>query len=50
MVPHSILCLEGSTPEDKLLFFYHGLNGLDGLDGQVLWRTALQAEASWCVI
>ena len=23
---HSILCLEGSTPEDRF-FYYHGLNG-----------------------
>ena len=30
----ALCCLEGSTPKDGF-FFYHGLNGLNGV---VLWR------------
>ena len=35
MVPIWYSCLEGSTPQDGF-FFYHGLNGLDGLNGFTL--------------
>ena len=38
MMPHmSLCCLEGSTAKDGF-FFYHGLNGLNGLNEVVLWR------------
>ena len=33
----ALCCLDGSTPEDGF-FFYHGLNGLNGLNEVVLWR------------
>ena len=33
----ALCCLEGSTPEDGF-FFYHGLNGLNGLNKVALWR------------
>ena len=37
-MPHIVLCgLEGSTAKDGF-FFYHGLNGLNGLNEVVLWR------------
>ena len=37
-MPHiALCCLEGSTPKD-VFFFYHGLNGLNGLNEVALWR------------
>ena len=38
MMPHMSLCsLEGNTAKDGFIF-YHGLNGLNGLNEVVLWR------------
>ena len=38
MMPHmSLCCLEGNTAKDGFIF-YHGLNGLNGLNEVVLWR------------
>ena len=37
-MPHMSLCsLEGNTAKDGFIF-YHGLNGLNGLNEVVLWR------------
>ena len=38
MMPQiALCCLECSTPKDGF-FFYHGLNGLNGLNEVALWR------------
>ena len=55
IVLHSILCLEGSTPEDRF-FYHHGFYGLDGscpveerLDQKVCCFPQAYALAARCV-